>query len=64
MVTEVGDETVEVSIVNVAVREPPATVTLAGTFATLVLLLASWTTRPLAGAALPNVTVPCGCPCP
>jgi hypothetical protein len=39
MVTVVGDWTVEVSMANVAVRDPPVTVTLAGTFATFVLLL-------------------------
>jgi hypothetical protein len=37
---------------------PAATVTLAGTFATAVLLLDSVTTVPPAGAALPSFTVP------
>jgi hypothetical protein len=43
--------------VNVALVAPAAMVTLAGTVAE-VLLLVNVTTAPLAGAALPNVTVP------
>jgi len=44
---------------NVALVAPPATVTLAGTVATDVLLLESGTTAPPAGAAKVNVAVPC-----
>jgi hypothetical protein len=44
--------------VNVALVAPAATVTLAGTVATDVLLLLSVTTAPPVGAALLNVTVP------
>ena len=49
--------TVVVVTVNVAVVEPAATVTLAGTVAD-ALLDASDTTRPPAGAAVDKVTVP------
>jgi hypothetical protein len=42
----------------VAVVAPAATVTLAGTCATVVLLLDSATTVPPVGAAAANVTVP------
>jgi hypothetical protein len=58
MTTAVGACTVEVSMENVAARDPPATVTLEGTFATFVLLLASCTTAPPEGAVFANVTVP------
>ena len=43
---------------NVALALPPGTVTVAGTFATEVLLLDSVTTTPPLGAALFRVTVP------
>ena len=56
--TEVANATVWAVMVNVAVVAPAATVTLAGTVATLVLLLASVTAAPPAGAAAFNVTVP------
>ena len=58
IVTEVGAVTGNVAIVNLAVLAPAETVTLAGTVATPVLLLASVTTAPLAGAAADKVTVP------
>jgi hypothetical protein len=57
MVTAVTAVTVEVVTLNVAVVAPAATVTLAGTVAD-ALLDASVTTRPPAGAADDNVTVP------
>jgi hypothetical protein len=44
--------------VNVALVDPAATVTLAGTRAAVVLLLASETTAPPVGAGPLNVTVP------
>jgi hypothetical protein len=44
--------------VNVALVAPAATVTLAGTVATAVLLLESVITLPPTGAALLSVTVP------
>ena len=58
IVTGVDAATLDVVVVNVAVVAPAATVTLAGTVATAVLLLESDTTRPPAGAALESVTVP------
>lgn len=57
IVTIVGAVTVVVATVNVAVVDPAATVTLAGTAATVALLLARLTTVALDGAAL-SVTVP------
>jgi hypothetical protein len=50
--------TLLVATVNVAVVAPEATVTLLGTVATVVSLLASATTVPPAGAALMRVAVP------
>ncbi len=44
---------------KLALAVPPATVTLAGTVATAVLLLVSVTTAPPAGAALVSVAVAC-----
>jgi hypothetical protein len=58
IVTEVGDVTENVAIVNFVLLAPAETVTLAGTVATPVLLLESVTTAPLAGAAADKVTVP------
>ncbi len=60
IVTGVDALTAAVVIANVALVLPAAIVTLAGTVAAVVLLLDSVTTAPPAGAALVNVTVPCG----
>lgn len=49
-----------VVMVNVAVVDPPGTVTLAGTVASEVLLLVRLTTVPPAGAGFFRVTVPVG----
>src|SRR5258708_40276345 len=59
MLTVVFDETLLVEIANVAPACPAATVTLAGTVATPVLLLERVTTAPPDGAGPLNVTVPC-----
>src|SRR5262245_28254622 len=59
MVTEAGLATVSDETVKVVLLAPAPTVTLAGTVATVVLLLDSATTAPPAGAALVSVTVPC-----
>lgn len=59
IVTGVDVVTPLVPIANVAVVEPCATVTSAGTVATTVLLLESDTANPPAGAAAVSVTVPC-----
>jgi hypothetical protein len=58
MVTAVAVVTTFVVMANVAVVAPAATVTEAGTVAALILLLASVTMAPPAGAAVANVTVP------
>ena len=50
--------TATVVAANVALVAAPATVTLAGTLATVVLLLESATTAPPAGAPAVSVTVP------
>src|SRR6266536_3351808 len=58
MVTEVALLTLTVLTVKVAVVLPAGTVTLAGTAATLLLLLLRLTLTPPVGAALVSVTVP------
>ena len=58
MVTEVDAATALVATVKVALVAPAGTVTLAGTVATVVLLLERLTTAPPAGAAPLSVTVP------
>lgn len=58
MFTVLVAATAEVVTVNVAVTLPAATIALAGTCATLVLLVDIATARPPAGAAPLKVTVP------
>ena len=58
MVTEVAEGTALVPTVNVALFVPAATVTLAGTWATVVLLLESTICAPPAGAGPLSVTAP------
>ncbi len=58
MVTELDEPTALVLTVKLALVVPPATVTLAGTVATPVLLLDRLTTAPPPGAAALSVTVP------
>jgi hypothetical protein len=60
IVTEALDATPEVVIVKLAVVEPAATVTVAGTCAAAVLLLDRVTTAPVLGAGPVNFTVPVG----
>jgi len=62
MTTVVLDMTVDVSMMNVVLRAPPGTVTLAGTLAAPVSLLESSTSAPPEGAGFASVTVACGCP--
>ncbi len=57
-VTGVAAVTAVVVMPKFALVAPAATVTLAGTLATVALLVDSATTTPLAGAAEVNVTVP------
>lgn len=64
MVTTVEVLTGFVFTVNVALVAPAATDALAGTVATVVLPLESWTTAPPAEAALVRVAVPCEVPPP
>ena len=52
------DATADVVIVKLAVVAPPATVTLAGTWAATVLLLVRETTAPPGGAGAFKVAVP------
>src|SRR5689334_16071098 len=64
MVADVVVVTAVVVAENVALVCPAATVTLAGTVATAVLLLPSSTVAPPVGAAPFSVTVPCELPPP
>src|SRR5438874_2307444 len=58
MITAVTAVTALLVIAKVAVVAPAATVTEAGTVAALMFLLASVTTAPPTGAAVPSVTLP------
>ena len=64
MVEDTCDETVDVSILNVALVDPEGTVTVAGTCTAPGLLLVRPTTAPPAGADAVSVTVPAGCDWP
>ncbi len=64
IVTVAGATTVDVSTRNVTLLEPAATVTVAGTLATVESLDVISTSAPPFGAAEANVIVACGCPCP
>jgi hypothetical protein len=64
MVEDTSDETVDVSILNVALVEPDGTVTVAGTCTAPGLLLVRLTAAPPAGADAVSVTVPVGCDWP
>jgi hypothetical protein len=64
MTAEVGVAGAVVATVKVALVAPAATVTLAGTLATAVLLLDRLTKAPPAAAALVKLTLPCALPPP
>src|ERR671919_778020 len=57
-------DTVDVLMVNDALDCPPTTITVAGTCATVGLLLVSVTMTPLDGADWVSVTTPDACCCP
>src|ERR671918_524782 len=57
-------DTVDVLMVNEALDCPPTTITVAGTCATVGLLLVSVTMTPLDGAEAVSLTTPVDCCCP